>query len=324
MLQLGFANSCERVRAHYRDGRSFMSNVKGVASERDFLGAPGAGTADEALSNEENRVHKLLQAATKLGEFPAESAAHLFAHFTVRLRSTRTFMQQGGQRVLQEFGRHLEQGADNMLRAVYGQESHAAIRRACDEAFKEEWGASALKRLKRSPQYVGVLSNFAQKFRAAVTSDAPDGIRSFVRHAERSMDTIALTAHTKAILQSPTPASRREVFEGFVYEVRESSERLILGDSVAWGMSTDALAFPLHHIPDDTEVVVMPLAQNRYLIGAKSSVPKMDGTQLRTASAQCSESFIIAHPDDAAAVQLRSLISCGYMRSLERVATLDW
>ena len=160
MLLRQFADSKEQVRALRRDG-TFVAAIGNVALEKEFFGAPGPGTADEAITEEENRIEPMLRAACGSPEGPFDSfaAAALITHFTLRLRSLRTFMGQVGHAALDAAGRRFSSPDD--VRRMVQQEVRSNSRWVADElnkTLRKEYGAAALKRLQRNKQqYAAVL-----------------------------------------------------------------------------------------------------------------------------------------------------------------------
>lgn len=320
MLLRRFSKSQDRVKISHKDGRSFSAHVKKTAVRRDYFGPPGPGTADEALTVEENRIGAILSEVAGRSEGPVSRiyGAYLFAHFTMRVQSLRRFMHDAGAAFVEDFDRLYLGSSDYSELKKFAGINEEFYRTEIDKLLLQALGPQRLEQFKGTPQYESALKTAKEQAEAAIDAAMESDFRPFWSQMRSDMQTFVEKAHIKATMQGPTPQGRREAFEAFEFEVRQAERDLVLGDSIAWGARGDGGILPLHEVSENIKFIAMPLSLRTYLIGAPSlaEVQRPSVEFLRDAAARCSESFIVSALDDGGVESLRALIGEAYSRAL--------
>src|SRR5690606_18677030 len=114
-----FADERRRVRVVRQDGRTFIASTKNVALENELFGPPGAGSPDEVITSDEQRVGLLLDASSEAPGGPVDSviAAKVIVHYSWRIRPFRRFMEDAGVAVVDRFDCRM---ADDSLKRLLG------------------------------------------------------------------------------------------------------------------------------------------------------------------------------------------------------------
>lgn len=287
MLLRRFGDSLEQVRVLRRDGNTFLTKIGSIAFENEFYGKPGPGSADDAITQEETRIFDMLQEVTAApeGSVDTRMATELIAHFTTRARSMRSFMMQTADIAIEEVGRPFSDGETvrAMLR-TYIRDNPGKIVEDLLNAVLEHQGPAALAALLQNPAYNDILKAAHLEierelcnFDAAAAGSVLLGLLSDYQPRFRE---IAKSAHQEVALSNPTPLGRSEVLTGFTFAVQDSTEDLILSDSVGWGVRTSVGVTPLYVLEADLQTVVMPVSRSRIILGWRGERPNF--TQLYT------------------------------------------
>ena len=258
MLLRCFSDAKEQVKVTHRDRGVFLAAVGNVALERDFFGAPGAGTVDDAITHEENRIDSLLKDACSCqGSLDSERAAYLIAHMTSRGRSIRNYMEESGRGALREFDRRFQDEESirkSVLREVL--KNPSVIIDEFHSSIQTQYGSAALKRFKREKSYKnvlnGVLAAAKERILAQDISEIVENFRDVLQQINKNFEGTVFTAHSRAMMNGPTPLERVSSLSAFDYEVFDQSD-LILGDGVAWGIKLDGSPVPLFELKGDIE-----------------------------------------------------------------------
>lgn len=304
MLLRRFADKREQVRVIHRDGRSFTPALDKFGLEKDFLGAPGPGTADEALTTEENRIAPVLQLASeaKAGAFEIDAGSLLVSHFTMRLRSLRTFMGQMANAALDAVEERF-QDSDAALDALRqsGRDNPRMIQEEFDKQFQERYGGAALKRLKRDRRYPLIVQSLRNAQDRYLGQLNPVGVTqellSLVNGLRGRVGGMIRDAHAQSIQRSPSAAGRANALRKFSFELVDVEGCLVLGDAVVWAARPHIGAVPAHSLEEDITSLVMPISPRRMLLGWVGERPSFSVGDANLASARTSEDFVITHPD---------------------------
>jgi hypothetical protein len=110
MLLRCFSDDREQVRILRRNGQSFVTSIKNIALENEFYGKPGMGSADDVITQEESRIGPMLRAINlaPAGQIDPATAAEIISHFTVRVRSIRTFMGKVADAAIDQVGQRFQ------------------------------------------------------------------------------------------------------------------------------------------------------------------------------------------------------------------------
>lgn len=304
MLLRKFADGSDRVKVVSRERATFVASTGNVALEGKFFGAPGPGSADEAITNEEGRIGELLAAACEspVGPFLSEDAAVLFAHLAIRTRSTRLVMGQFGDMALEAASDFYSDKDRVRVHIIQHLRKHPEV--VMDELLKlvrQQFGEGADTRLRQSaeyPRFVGACLQWCETHMSSGDATAMlsnfSGVLDMVK--DRIEDSVR-GAHERLARDSPTPAKRVEAFSAFTYETRDIAEGVVLGDSVGFCVRDGGAVAPILFNEDDTVAVVMPIARSRVLVGWRNARrPELDRESIIDGAFRTSEDFVVMHP----------------------------
>lgn len=304
MLLRCFGDTREQVRILRRGGHSFVTSIRNIALENEFYGKPGPGSADESITQEESRIGPMLQAVNSApeGSIDTTTAAELITHFTIRVRSMRTFMGQATNIALDEIGRQFSDSESlRSLMQDYIRANPDFLVEELHKRVRDDYGVSALAILLQHPLYPSILEfmhNFAEQQICNLDADVVGAdMRQAMAYFRSSVGEMVNLAHKKVALSDPTPAKRSEVLASFTFAVQDSSQDLILSDCVGWGLRSSVGVTPLHTLEDDLQMVVMPVSRSRVLLGWRDERPRILPDAISLASVHTCDDFIIAHPD---------------------------
>ncbi|MBD8591978.1 MULTISPECIES: DUF4238 domain-containing protein [unclassified Pseudomonas] len=302
-LQKGFRSTCNgkivRCWVYEKNKPPRSANIQDVGLERYFYAVDGEPDLDDKITDAEQDVYAPLVDHLRAGNLNAaviENIPGLLAHLEIRSRHVRLNMQnmvdECATRVLDHLSDPVNIGA--LSRKHFRPDSAIFDKALAEQGISQQqiqallaMDESALERI-----FEPLVDNFASLIPAHLSR-----IKSAIPNMIKG-------SHVRMLNESISPAARAYRFSSLHYAFHKFEPGdLPLGDSVLlFHVSGERSFKPFLDKDDELVHVVLPLASDRYLLGAKDAARSLPPHKLPLEIARCSmRYFICAHQNDQAA-----------------------
>lgn len=283
-------------------------SISRTASEDDFYGEE----LDAVITAQEKRISTLL---AKLRTEPTGSivdpniAAELVDHLAPRAAHLRQTMERGLRQLISGAGELF--GKQESIEAVMGLNQPTPGPRFEDQisGLFDQHPEFQLLSIPRSVLTRMAFQLAREQFEATAAELLPMFNLLIAGWLEKSAE-VSRTGHNKALGRTDELSVRRTFLAGLNWRVVAArSEGAILPDCVAIATLDDGSIAPLTLVGiDETNVVVMPLASDRLLVGTADQEDLLEGFEFNTAAARASHRYFLAASNEQALARLQPLI----------------
>ncbi|WP_122240962.1 DUF4238 domain-containing protein [Pseudomonas syringae] len=274
------------------------ANLQDVGLERYFYAINGEPDLDDKITNAEQDVYAPLVDHLRVGSLNAgviESIPGLLAHLEIRSRHVRQNMQSMVDECATGILEHLSDPKNlDALSREHFRPGSAIFDKALAEQGMSQQQAQALLAMNEQA--------LEQLFKPLVDTFA-SLIPAHLSRIKSSIPNMIKGSHVRMLNESISPAARAYRFSTLHYAVRKFEPGdLPLGDSVVlFHVSGERSFKPFMDKDDELVHVVLPLASDRYLLGAKDAAHSLPPDNLPLEIARCSmRYFICAHQNGQA------------------------
>lgn len=257
----------------------------------------GERTLDDIITDYENRGGlgaqlQSLRSASPSEQIDASVAAEIVTHLMVRTRHMRSVLAQSGFMIADEIAKLFND--PERVRKQFGIDNGNPsdfIGEIIDEIIDQQnlEGLGVPRPLAvRVAQFL-----FREQFGRVFDPNDPI-LGSLLSQFSDSIDDNVLNAHKNALERGVAPEPRQQTLRGYGWFVEEV-QNLILPDCVALGVELAGETLPLFLANDERlELVLMPVASNRLLIGRRGDIPLPSARSINRASATCSDNVFLS------------------------------
>jgi len=299
-LQRGFLGEgeegAERTWLHRRSTNARLVGIRDVGVGEHFyskLSRDGALTLDDLLTTLEHEFDQEHKRLRQIPEGPVDDPwgpARLIVHLTLRTAHIRSVFERASSQVADHMG------------ILAGDPEAMREQLQIDEDGPTDFSRQVTAELRRiTPAVADVPEPLLQRMLAYQTRETFEdffkatspAITEAMGILNGSLAAVVQDAHNNA-LATVDQSLWEEELAGFSWQV-QTVEGAILADCVALAFDGSGSVAPLPLMERGTiEVVVLPLAHDRLLVGCKGTKPTISINETNRASALCSNSFFIA------------------------------
>lgn len=300
-LQRGFladtSGDADRTWLHRRNAKARLVGIRDVGVGDYFysrLSADGAATLDDMITAIEREIDGELSALKEMA-FDASVnpsvAARLTTHLTLRTAHVRAVFEQGA---IQVFDATAKIFADPEVLRDHLDVDEPSDSSHLGQAIEEALQTAPLDALEIPPALAKRLAKFTirEQFEAHFSKLSPELMRTFTEMTKR-VSNLVRDAHNKA-LEKVQENKWEERLSKLSWRIQPTAGA-VLPDCIALAHEIDQ-GFTPFLLCDHAKVdlVILPLAHDRVLVGSKSVDTQVALDSLNRASAACSDSFFIS------------------------------
>ena len=300
-LQRGFLaeplQNAERTWLHRRTSEARLVSIRDVGVQEHFyskLAADGTTTLDDLITASEGEFGADLLAmrlAPTGAALDPNAAARLTTHLTLRTAHVRSLFENGAVQIVDQLS-GLVTSPDRMrdYLGVDEAESGGRLAKLLSEALETQTLGA------------GVPAPLAQRVMAFQLRESFDDFYAACRPAisealgelGAGLSTMVRDGHNKALMTADT--SRWEDYLSLLSWQTQEVVGAVLPDCIALSRGADGAFTPLVLREDEhAELVVVPIAHDRLLVGSRLAAMSITLDAVNRASAACSDSFFISH-----------------------------
>lgn len=293
-IQRGFGEKIGKdhhVWVYDSDGSSSRTSTKKFGAEDFYFSEGGDSTADDILTEFENRAQSRLQDIKKLpNNTPLDSnfIAEVITHFEMRSMYIREEASGLFERLIEGLARLLRdpQFIVSLVQAYL--KKHP-------ELLEEQLDKAGVSKELRST----VTEFFDVNSRDLIEKNAAPMMlfaSSLIESVLPKLGEFAKGAHIKSIIGGFSETDRTKLHRDRFYRIIHSKVEIILPDTGLAIFSKSGMA-PMSSKDDVVEAVVCPLTSTSYILGSKSPTESRPTETIRRALASCSYKNFVARSD---------------------------
>ena len=281
------------------------ANIQDVGLERHFYAVEAESELDDKITMDEERIYAPLLDRLRAGELH-DDVVHqipgLLAHFEIRSRHVR----QSIQLTIDGFATQLlTQLADPI---ILGKLIERHLRPG-STFFQQELAKTGLT----EEQFQGILELTGvtiEEILRPLVSQAAESMPGLLDSFRGSLPALVRQSHVRILNQSIAPHLRAQRFIPLHYSVETfAPNNLPLGDLIVLFRVNGERAFkPFLDKDDELVAVILPLAQDRYLLGSSLASNSNLGFDLPAEIACCSLEYFISGHNDEKTIELHQMV----------------
>jgi len=257
----------------------------------------GERTLDDIITDFENEgglgAQLLrLRSASPGQQIDGSVASEVVTHLMVRTRHVRSVMAQSGAMIADEIANLFSE--PERIRKQFGIDhsnpSDFIVEMIDDLIDQQNLEGLGVPRplAMRVAQFI-----FREQFGRVFNPNDPV-LASLLSQFSDSINDNVRNAHTNALERGVVPEPRQQTLRGYSWSI-EGFQDLILPDCVALGVELAGETLPLLLANDENlELVLMPVASNRLLVGRRGDIPLPSARSINRASATCSDNVFLS------------------------------
>lgn len=291
-LQRGFTIDSSEKAFVIRAGKPpYLSNIQNIGVEGYFYTEGDDVVVYDLITEEENAISLVVN---NLRNYPngkivsSKLAAQLSAHFEIRTRHIRMNFFRGAKNLVEQISYALE---DEKVFLAYLKKQIIN-----DKSLVEE-----------QVNLLDFISNDQKKLWIEIFQSNPDfiiqnlpkpilnciAVQLRQQCSDENLIKKMKEGHLKALKQTIAPDEKIAIFSELTFKVVDTEDKLFLGDSIVVFVNSNGRWKPFYEKGDRLKSIIIPLNQNRYLLGSASDdvANIYSSEELREMLASCSLEF---------------------------------